>query len=65
MECATGWGFEEWLLGLGEFVTVLNPERLRHCLQQRIQKMAELYQNQNNQGELHNDNGDSTRPEGL
>jgi len=44
LECATGWGFEEWLLGLGEFVTVLEPNGLRQRLQQRIQKMAELYQ---------------------
>jgi predicted DNA-binding transcriptional regulator YafY len=65
MECSTGWGFEEWLLGLGEFVTVLKPGRLRHCLRQRIQKMAALYQSQNNQEELHNGNGDSPRPEGL
>ncbi|MBV5328237.1 MAG: WYL domain-containing protein [Chlorobium sp.] len=51
MECATGWGFEEWLLGLGEFVTVLKPESLRHRLQQRIQKMADLYQQQDNRKE--------------
>jgi len=44
LECATGWGFEEWLLGLGEFVTVLEPNGLRQRLQQRIQKMAKLYQ---------------------
>ncbi|MBV5341082.1 MAG: WYL domain-containing protein [Deltaproteobacteria bacterium] len=51
MECATGWGFEEWLLGLGEFVTVLKPVGLSHSLQQRIKKMADLYQQKENQQE--------------
>jgi len=56
MECSTGWGFEEWLLSLGEFVTVLHPDSLRHRLQQRIIKMAELYQRQDIQQEK-TDNG--------
>ena len=43
MECATGWGFEEWLLGFGEFVTVVEPQELRLRLRERIRAMADEY----------------------
>jgi len=45
MECGLGWGFEEWLLGFGEFVTVEKPDHLRERLGERIMKMAEEYCN--------------------
>ncbi len=41
--CATGWGFEEWILGFGEWVEVKEPYDLRKRLQERISKLAEIY----------------------
>ena len=36
LECTTGWGLEEWLLGFGELVTVCEPETLKTRLQDRL-----------------------------
>jgi predicted DNA-binding transcriptional regulator YafY len=43
LKCATGWGFEEWLLGFGELITVEQPEKLRQRLAMRIKKMMDAY----------------------
>jgi predicted DNA-binding transcriptional regulator YafY len=42
-ECATGWGFEEWVLGFGELIIVKSPEQLRERLRYRIKKLQCLY----------------------
>ena len=44
LKCATGWGFEEWLLGFGELITVEQPDKLRQRLVDRINKMMTAYQ---------------------
>ena len=43
LECAVGWGFEEWILGLGEHVEVEAPMELRDRIRQRHTRAAERY----------------------
>lgn len=44
LNCATGWGLEEWRLGFGELVTVEQPPELRQRLTERIGRMLAAYQ---------------------
>jgi len=37
MECAMGWGLEEWILGLGELIVVMEPEALRLRIKERLE----------------------------
>lgn len=37
MECAIGWGMEEWILGFGEQIVVKGPEVLRERICERLQ----------------------------
>lgn len=37
MECAIGWGLEEWILGFGELVVVKGPEALRSRMKERLE----------------------------
>jgi predicted DNA-binding transcriptional regulator YafY len=43
LECAVGWGFEEWILGLGEHVEVEEPMELRDRIRQRHTQAAARY----------------------
>jgi len=36
MECTTGWGLEEWILGFGELIVVKGPEPLKSRIKSRI-----------------------------
>jgi predicted DNA-binding transcriptional regulator YafY len=41
--CASGWGFEGWILGFGELITVEHPEELRQRIVARINTMMNAY----------------------
>lgn len=43
LECAVGWGLEEWILGLGEHVEVQEPMELRGRILQRHTQAAARY----------------------
>ena len=43
MECAMGWGLEEWILGLGEFVIVEAPDELRTRIIDRSKAIIDNY----------------------
>ena len=43
MECALCWGFEEWILGFGEFIILISPKELKQVLRQRIKKLIGIY----------------------
>ncbi len=37
MECALGWGLEEWILGFGEFIIVKGPNELKRSILKRLE----------------------------
>lgn len=43
MECAIGWGLEEWILGFGELVVVKEPEILRARIKERMEAGLKAY----------------------
>ena len=43
MECAMGWGLEEWILGLGELIVVNEPEALRTRIKGRLESGLREY----------------------
>ncbi|MDA3824127.1 MAG: WYL domain-containing protein [Bacteroidales bacterium] len=43
MECALGWGFEEWVLGFGELVVVEEPYELRKKIGDRVATLMRIY----------------------
>lgn len=45
MTAPLNWALEEWILGFGEFVIVLSPEKLRNAVKARIYKTMGNYDN--------------------
>ena len=45
MDCASGWPLEEWILGFGELVQVLEPENIAQTIAFRARRVVELYGN--------------------
>jgi predicted DNA-binding transcriptional regulator YafY len=43
MECAMGWGVEEWILGFGELVVVKEPAVLREKIKERLEVGLKAY----------------------
>ena len=43
IECALGWGLEEWILGFGELLIVKTPTKLKQILHDRIKGLHNIY----------------------